>query len=184
MQRRCGFVLKTCLVGNFLCSNSIFTLWFKHGVVFCQYSPHRVVYVRITEHIEEATGAIPPPRSLCIPGSLGTKKVLLTYLFVRMDLPLSSVGPTGPARFCLFFQTLLPTTLWSFDSSTILLTRLSNTVRNKSAETMQKTMSVRWHNESKHIYICTCANICVVRMSSLRAGRCYNTVAPGALHYN
>jgi len=79
----------------------------------------------------------------------------LSYIFVLQGLSLYSVGSALVLRVCVFpagfpSRKLQTTRWWSVDSSAFLLTRTSNTERNKSAETMQKLMSDRCPKESLH----------------------------------
>ena len=114
--RKCkkfGFVLKSCLVGYFLCSNSIFPFLVPPSVYFfCHYPPHRAVSIRMLEQQMKlqllGTATTPPLRPLCIPGTLKTRTCEgRSYILVHQGLPRYAVELPRPARLCrpCFFKT-------------------------------------------------------------------------------
>jgi len=115
---------------------------------------------------EEATAANPTPRPLCIPEfwCQGRHIVFqnLSYIFVYQGLLLYSVGPLGLENLCRpwrFVTSKFQSIRWpSVDSPAAFLKTTSNTERNKSVATMQKSISDRWPKNLCNR--CTCANLC------------------------
>ena len=85
----------------------------------------------------------------------------------------------------------LQTTRWqSVVSSALLSTRTSNTDRNKSAETLQKSVKQRWPNESLH-QLRLCASLCwkkmFIRLNALLQHSCsrsHQLLLASTLHHH
>jgi len=190
MQRRLNFVLKPDNCKLFSLPGYQLSLPGSiKGLFFCHLLSHRVVFVHIPEQLMKlqvlwtATAAL--LRSLCILGALETRTICCLQRSVLHlcppGPPLYLVGPLSLARSrkpCWFFQLANNP---SDNPSTILhpyLTRTSNIGWDKSAETMKKSMSNRWSNESLYqLYLCISlcwkkCSWCIVRF--------YNTVAAGS----
>ena len=137
-----GFVLQINLAGYFCCPNSISHLLVPLRVTFLLLFAASSRFRPNTRTADE-TFATQPRRPLCIVGVLETRAIRC------MQRPfLHFCSPRSPTLYLLGW--------WSVESSTLLLTRTSNTVCNKSPETMKKSMSDRWpKDESLHqVYLC------------------------------
>ena len=145
------------------------TKWFNFSPLFAtpsRFRPHTWAAGEATAALNSGSSATPPQRPL-FSGVLGIRTILCPqrsflhpYIFVRENLILYSAGSPRPPHLCRPWRfsicKLQTTRLWSVDSSEPPLTRTSNTERNKSAETMQKSMSDRWTKEFRHqVYLCT-----------------------------
>jgi len=144
MQRKCGFVLKSCLVCYFICSSSIFISWTHHAVTLF---PFFVTPSRFHPHTQQSDEAKATLNSY---HSTSTSAVH-SENFRVWGLLLYSVRPPNLARLfrpCWFFKMCVA------DYQVVigrqfepLLTQTSNTERNKSSVTVQKSTSDRWFSE-------------------------------------
>jgi len=130
MQTRFIVALNQWLVGYFLCLYSIFHFLVPLRVIFCHYSPHRVLSVRTSEQ----------------------QQMTLQLLWTDVSLLRVSALRSRSSRNMI-------TRWWSGNTSSPLLSQISNTERSKSGDTMQKSKRVCWPKESLP-QVHFCASFC------------------------